>query len=1053
MKYLSAFHLMLLILCASVLASAQSTDATISGVVVDPTGKVIPDAAIEIVNDATGVHYSSTTNGAGIYEVTILPPGEYRVQISKVGFKTLIKPGVVLNVQSAVALNFTLPIGATSESVTVEGGASAINTTDGSVSTVIDRDFVENMPLNGRSFQDLLTLAPGVSQVPNSGGVGQGVGFSGDIVVNGQRTEANYYTVDGVSANTGTMPNPFGEGAGVSGNVPGLTALGTTQSLTSIDSLQEFRSTTSTYSAEYGRSPGGQFSFSTRSGSDAVHGSLYDFLRNDTFDANNWFNDYYSFPKGKERQNDFGGTLGGPVLIPSLYDGRKRSFFFLSYEGLRLTSPQAATPVEVPDNTLRQQSVASIQPLLDAFPIANGGSDEMGDGFAYYIESVSYPSSLSNTSVRLDHRFSDKLSIFGRYADTPSDSTTYNLAIRQIAGMPSQTLTLGTTYSISSRQANEFRLNFTDSNGQSFDESTNLGGATPLSLSKLPGPDGGSFPQNNSHLYAVFTFANFTNVTVSNLPADQHQWNAIDTHNWVVGRHSLKAGIDWRRLRTSLPSWNPVEEVEFTSESQVLMNTPRGAAVQTWGGSKDEPAYLNFSSFLQDEWKATPHLAISAGLRWDINPAPTNPGGPSPYTADQITNIITTKLAPQGTPLWKTDWLGFAPRIGAAYQLHPGSERNTVLRAGFGFFFDPGNTNGSLGFQGIGFISSELVPSASFPLTSAQLTLPPPSIATPYGGGNSSTSVIGYDPNLKLPYSLQYNFAVEQALSSRETVTLGYVGSGARRLLTTFNAYPASVGNANFGANTILVLIQGRASSSYSSLQAKYQRSLSKGLQGLVSFTYSHSIDNASNNFNTYYLLRASSDFDIRHNLQAAVTYLTPKAASLGRMSPVLADWGFDFRGQARTGIPVDVIGTQELNVNTGEFIQYQPNRIAGQPLYLYGPAYPGGRAINYNAFEVAADGVQGDLPRNYAHAFGALQLDTAVRRDIPIHDRFRLQLRGEAFNVFNHPMFGPIYNYLSYGPSLFGHAYNTLNTQGNLNSLYQTGGPRSLQLSLKLNF
>jgi len=367
------------------LALAQSTNATISGVVVDPAGKVIPDAAIEIANDATGVHYSSATNGSGIYTVTILPPGQYRVQVSKIGFKTLIKPGIVLNVQSALALNFTMPLGATSESVTVEGGASEVNTTDASVSTVIDRDFVENMPLNGRSFQELLTLAPGVSQVSTSAGLGYGVGYSGDIVVNGQRSESNYFTVDGVSANAGAQSGGA-QGAGVSGNLPAFTALGTTQGLVSIDALQEFRSNTSTYSAEYGRSPGGQFSFSTRSGTNVLHGSLYDYLRNDALDANNWFNDFYGYPKGKERQNDFGGTVGGPVVVPGLYNGKDRSFFFFSYEGLRLRSPQAATQVEVPENSLRQQAPSALQALLDAFPIANGGVDGLNDGFGYYIE-------------------------------------------------------------------------------------------------------------------------------------------------------------------------------------------------------------------------------------------------------------------------------------------------------------------------------------------------------------------------------------------------------------------------------------------------------------------------------------------------------------------------------------------------------------------------------------------------------------------------------------------------------------------------------------------
>ena len=243
---------------------SQSTDATISGGVTDASGKFIPNAEIDIANDATGVIYSVKTNNLGIYVAPILPPGHYHVQVSKVGFKTLIKPDIVLNVQSAVALNFTLPVGATSESITVESGSSMINTTDASVSTVVDRKFVESMPLNGRSFQDLISMTPGVvTQSSQSGG---SVGSQGDFSVNGQRTESNYYTVDGVSGNTNPGSGTGGNGPGTSGSLGGSTALGTTQSLLSIDALQEFRVQGSTYSAEYGRSPGGQFSLLTRSG-------------------------------------------------------------------------------------------------------------------------------------------------------------------------------------------------------------------------------------------------------------------------------------------------------------------------------------------------------------------------------------------------------------------------------------------------------------------------------------------------------------------------------------------------------------------------------------------------------------------------------------------------------------------------------------------------------------------------------------------------------------------------------------------------------------------
>ncbi len=220
--------------------------------VLDPSGKPIVDANVEILNDATDVQYAGTTNGVGIYTVSILPPGRYRIQVSKAGFKTLIKPDIILNVETALVLNFTLPIGARSESVTVEAGASSINTTDGSVSTVIDRKFVQNVPLNGRSFQDLISMTPGVvTQSPQN--TDQFGGYAGDFSVNGQRTESNYYTVDGVSGNINAGDGNGALGANNSGAVAAATALGTTQSLVSVDALQEFRVLSSSYSAQYGR--------------------------------------------------------------------------------------------------------------------------------------------------------------------------------------------------------------------------------------------------------------------------------------------------------------------------------------------------------------------------------------------------------------------------------------------------------------------------------------------------------------------------------------------------------------------------------------------------------------------------------------------------------------------------------------------------------------------------------------------------------------------------------------------------------------------------------
>src|SRR5712692_2659044 len=234
---------------------AQSPNGTISGLVLDPANRVIVGADLLVVNDLTGVKYSTKTNDEGIYVLPNLPPGPYRIQVSKVGFKAIIKPNIVLNVQDALSINFTLPVGAVFEAMTVEGGAPLVNTESASVSTVVDRKYVENMPLNGRSFQDLILLTPGVVTNNPQSPAGNGGSGGGEFSVNGQRTESNVYTVDGVSANAGVAPDSSDRPA-TSGSVPTSTALGTTQSLVSLDALQEFRVQSSTYSAEFGRSPG-----------------------------------------------------------------------------------------------------------------------------------------------------------------------------------------------------------------------------------------------------------------------------------------------------------------------------------------------------------------------------------------------------------------------------------------------------------------------------------------------------------------------------------------------------------------------------------------------------------------------------------------------------------------------------------------------------------------------------------------------------------------------------------------------------------------------------
>ncbi len=459
--------------------------------------------------------------------------------------------------------------------------------------------------------------------------------------------------------------------------------------MVSIDALQEFRATTSTYAAEYGRTPGGQFSFTTRSGTNDLHGSLFDYFRNDALDANNYFNKqtFPVTPRQAERQNDFGGTFGGPIRIPGIYNGTDRTFFFFSYEGLRLRIPYAATLSQVPSLTLRSTAPTQIQPFLNAFPVPNG--EDVGDGFANFTGGYSAPSSIDTSSIRIDHHFGDKFQLFGRYSHSPSNSQSRtagpyeDMAVLNSHKQNMDTLTLGSTNSFTSSLASDLRFNYTWNLGVLDQATDSFGGATPLSSSFL-----NSIPGYNQGHWIEFMLLYGSFEPILGLQPQrqhQHQLNVVETMNSVVRRHNLKWGIDYRRTLTI--GANPVvwQQGYYDTEAQVLANQTDVNAFL--GPSQFEPVYSNFSAFVQDEWKATAKLALSLGLRWELNPAPKDAAGSNPYGITS-TDPATLAMAPKDTPLWKTSYGNFAPRLGVAYQVHQQSGHETVLRAGVGLFYD-----------------------------------------------------------------------------------------------------------------------------------------------------------------------------------------------------------------------------------------------------------------------------------------------------------------------------------------------------------------------------
>lgn len=1049
---LLVFVSLFLLTCATM---AQSPNATVTGRVVDPSNGIVVGAKVEIVNSETGFTYATETNGEGIYTVPSLRPGIYRIEVSKPGFKTLLKPDIVLHVQDVAAINFSLPLGSVAETVTVQAGAPLLNTTDGSVGTVVDHNFVEDMPLNGRSFQDLILLAPGV--VTNNATVGAALpGQFGEFSVNGQRTESNYYSVDGVSANVGTIAGVVSAPSN-SGSLPVSTALGTTQGLVSVDALQEFRIQTSTYSAEYGRNPGGQFSFVTRSGTNHWHGTAFDYLRNNYFDANDWFNNYQGLPLSALRQNDFGGTLGGPVEIPGLHKRKDKTFVFFSYEGLRLIQPQEATVSYVPTSGLRSSAPSSLQPALSVFPLpfcppsSQGCATDLGNGLGEFVGTWSNPSSIDSYSVRIDENLAQNVMLFFRYSNTSSNAVSRSGGAFNDPANPdsrsfsTRTYTLGVTSPFTPRLSNEFRLNYSTNTAFSISSLDNFGGAEPVSLTHLQNLNG---PDSAVYIGLFFSdFAYAAGAVQQQQRGRQQQWNLVDTVAVTAGAaHQLKLGIDYRRLTPTQNPLNPYVEYDYYGANSVQTNSADYA--YAFADAAAYPQYVNFSAFVQDQWEITSRLNLSFGLRWEVNPAPTAAKGNLPYTlAGNIDDPGTLTLAPAGTRLWQTSFDNLAPRLGVAYVLRNTPNVETVLRGGFGIFYDTGQQPGSAGYQGPGFSSGTIsAAGAAFPLPIAEIVPPivnPP--VPPY------STVFAFDPHLQLPFTLQWNVSLEQSLGKSQSLAVSYLGANGRRLLQDKEVNAGSF-NPNFG---IVSYYSNGLTSDYNALQVRFQRRLSRGLQVLGSYTWAHSIDYGSQDAALPYI-RGNSDFDVRQNVSSALSYAPPEAFHNSFARFLLNHWAVDDRFTARTGFPVVLNGQGLTDPATGQLYNGGLNVVPGEPTYIYGSAFPGGRSINPAAFSEPTPGTFGNAPRNFVRGFGAWQMDLAVRREFPISERLKLQFRAEAFNVFNHPNFGSINSfYCPPGPfCTFGQATASLaQSLGVLSPLYQMGGPRSMQFALKVLF
>ncbi len=745
------------------------------------------------------------------------------------------------------------------------------------------------------------------------------------------------------------------------------------------------------------------------------------------------------------------------------------------------------------------------------------------------------------------------MTLFGRYAHSPSSLALDNSANKTTFNDGNDVYTAGFAWAIGASMNNDLRFNFT--------HTTLVKGVNPLafkgSLSSIY-PAGFAQPPS-SFLSNPGTMA----IQIGGLPTDtlilapananngNDQRNITDSFSLVRGSHRFKFGVDYRQLDPAYDQSNFNSNNQFAQTTTALTGFPSVANVcpasaLPAGSSATVPGYVcglatlanlqhnfiqhfryrQFSSFAQDTWKLTRRLTLTYGVRWEVNPAfqwtSNNAGFSIQSSTFNPSNLSGININPLGTPAYATTWANFSPRLGVAYQLSENPKWGRVLRVGYGLFYDTGSQAGSLlsnpfngRFNNQG--SGAIAPTVQYPISSANavyVTPPPARVTLPVSNGGTDVLI---DPNFKLPYVHQINVTVEQQIGGRQSLTASYVGALGRRLIGGL-LNPANSGNPAVFAqiNPItgvatpdaLVIIGNYSSSSYHSLQTKFQRQFSGELAAIASYTWSHSIDNASVSSQVstqslptaatlasgapVALLRGNSDFDIRHILAFSLVYNLPSPANaLARA--ILGHWSVDPIYHYQTAAPIDILTGSTGSIGGTGYSQ-RPNLITGVPVYVSGAdcaaqnggqGCPGGVQLNIASVPVTAaagtgcaaptatnakgafctplpvggQAVSGNLGRNIIRGFALQEFDLSLHRDFPIHERFRLRLQADMFNVFNHPSFGPqngTLNNVAFGTTT-SMANSSLGVQSSngagFNPIFNTGGPRNFQFAMKLFF
>ncbi len=1002
MKAVRILCALVAVIAAPALGLAQQTESRITGRVLDQSLGALPGVTVTVTSKSTGAVRTDFTDGEGNYAITNLAPGSYEVRIELSGFAPKVRD-VVLGVGHSEKVEVELRVAALQEQVTVSAAAPVLDLTSARIGVNVSPEEVQNLPVNGRNFANLMTLATGATSDGNGGWA--------SVRFNGKSNQQNYLNYDGV------------DGTYVWDASPGyLNATGSQFRLqTSMESVAEFRVNSGLAPAESGLGAGGNITVVSKSGSNAYRGSLFDYIRNDALDSATKYvgSDGNREAKQQLELNQFGGSVGGPLKS-------NKAFFFFSFEGLRQQTGLSFTEAVPSDEAIRRvmagepigsgagQSAARTQavaPLLAGFPRATQATANPLVGLAS-LSSVADQDE-NTLSFRVDHRFSDRQSIYARLlysqgeVDTPDRTVT---ARRVRAEQSPKNFVMSHQSVVGTNFVNEFKVGYNApttsasafSNQANYDPvGVSLSGTFTSSSIDARGSTGIA----RSGLLIRATSASTTTGSIF----DPQSISLNNATTWTRGRHTLKGGFEYRQIQSDFQFLGSTE-ITYNSVNDFIDNRPAAVAV-----SVDSPVFrpeqFYAVGFLQDTWQPVDRLTLDLGLRYDYYSVVKEAQGLSrPFFVED------NAFAPDGSPFYDADKNNFSPRLSAAFEIN----EKTALRAGFGLFYGPGQFEDRI--QPIeNYIERRRVQQADIPNNGLAYPVPASQLA-------NLLSIRGYTHDYPNEYNMQYGISLSRELPGEINFTAGYTGSQGKdmflrgvgntlniqtraRLQPSYGQIDYKTAGCVDGLTISGYPVSGCGYATYDALQLSATRRFRAGFTGGVQYQFSRNrgttqgSNEAATTQNTFDYESEYGIYpqDIPHTFNGSLVYLIPGDGFW------TGGWRLGGIVNSRSGVPINVVmsrpdnatvnGATVTNIPGGNSRGTQrPDLVAGVDPYLKS----GVRWLNPAAFATPQPGTFGNLPRNFLRGPGFWQADLMFSKDFRFASTQGLQFRVEIFNVAN---------------------------------------------------